>query len=225
MVIQPVEEVGQYGGTWHMAVIQDTGIGWFNMINMVEPFLRWNMDATGHIPNLVRDYEWNEDATEVVVQFREGIKWSDGEPLTVDDYLFFWEDMVLDENIPVTEPAGTRVGGELMEVEKVDDYTLRFSFAAPNPLFLEYHSRGFYHSASFIVPRHYMEQFHPKYNQEVAEDAIDDLMARWDFDARNQYPDMPVFTAWKDRKSTRLNSSHANISYAVFCLKKKKKST
>src|SRR3712207_7146974 len=28
---------------------------------------------------------------------------------------------------------------------------------------------------------------------------------------------------WSDRKSTRLNSSHANISYAVFCLKKKKK--
>src|SRR3712207_7710458 len=26
---------------------------------------------------------------------------------------------------------------------------------------------------------------------------------------------------WSDRKSTRLNSSHANISYAVFCLKKK----
>src|SRR3712207_8034970 len=29
----------------------------------------------------------------------------------------------------------------------------------------------------------------------------------------------------RDRKSTRLNSSHANISYAVFCLKKKKKHT
>src|SRR3712207_7226389 len=29
----------------------------------------------------------------------------------------------------------------------------------------------------------------------------------------------------RDRKSTRLNSSHANISYAVFCLKKKKKQT
>src|SRR6266513_5230708 len=28
---------------------------------------------------------------------------------------------------------------------------------------------------------------------------------------------------WKDRKSTRLNSSHVSISYAVFCLKKKKK--
>src|SRR3712207_8346654 len=31
-----------------------------------------------------------------------------------------------------------------------------------------------------------------------------------------------VETGVRDRKSTRLNSSHANISYAVFCLKKKK---
>src|SRR3712207_7136667 len=31
-----------------------------------------------------------------------------------------------------------------------------------------------------------------------------------------------VRAVWADRKSTRLNSSHANISYAVFCLKKKK---
>src|SRR5690606_41717651 len=30
-------------------------------------------------------------------------------------------------------------------------------------------------------------------------------------------------SAWQDRKSTRLNSSHVKISYAVFCLKKKKK--
>src|SRR3712207_8031008 len=32
-----------------------------------------------------------------------------------------------------------------------------------------------------------------------------------------------IFVDRADRKSTRLNSSHANISYAVFCLKKKKK--
>src|SRR5438445_9950650 len=38
-----------------------------------------------------------------------------------------------------------------------------------------------------------------------------------------QSPAMTVRSAWRDRKSTRLNSSHANISYAVFCLKKKKK--
>src|SRR3712207_7234827 len=32
-----------------------------------------------------------------------------------------------------------------------------------------------------------------------------------------------LYEILRDRKSTRLNSSHANISYAVFCLKKKKK--
>src|SRR3712207_6962660 len=35
--------------------------------------------------------------------------------------------------------------------------------------------------------------------------------------------DLPSHIIISDRKSTRLNSSHANISYAVFCLKKKKK--
>src|SRR3712207_7634309 len=34
--------------------------------------------------------------------------------------------------------------------------------------------------------------------------------------------DVGTLDARRDRKSTRLNSSHANISYAVFCLKKKK---
>src|SRR3712207_7179379 len=38
-------------------------------------------------------------------------------------------------------------------------------------------------------------------------------------------PAVIVTPAEGDRKSTRLNSSHANISYAVFCLKKKKKTT
>src|SRR5690554_7486483 len=32
-----------------------------------------------------------------------------------------------------------------------------------------------------------------------------------------------ITIVWRDRKSTRLNSSHVRISYAVFCLKKKKK--
>src|SRR3712207_7871976 len=41
-------------------------------------------------------------------------------------------------------------------------------------------------------------------------------------DARPRQP-RAALAQHRDRKSTRLNSSHANISYAVFCLKKKKK--
>src|SRR3712207_8862822 len=40
--------------------------------------------------------------------------------------------------------------------------------------------------------------------------------------ARLAHAERDVLEVAEDRKSTRLNSSHANISYAVFCLKKKK---
>src|SRR5438445_9177764 len=46
--------------------------------------------------------------------------------------------------------------------------------------------------------------------------------ARYFHRGRNRWGLTP-FAEALDRKSTRLNSSHANISYAVFCLKKKKK--
>src|SRR5438045_5090717 len=48
-----------------------------------------------------------------------------------------------------------------------------------------------------------------------------------DFGAGSIVPSMvpAPATAQSDRKSTRLNSSHLGISYAVFCLKKKKKTT
>src|SRR3712207_8242447 len=54
-----------------------------------------------------------------------------------------------------------------------------------------------------------------------------EVMRYWDDDHAEWDAEEHAFaTAWrnqpKDRKSTRLNSSHANISYAVFCLKKKK---
>src|SRR3712207_7541092 len=41
--------------------------------------------------------------------------------------------------------------------------------------------------------------------------------------ADEQEAHLAIEVLLEDRKSTRLNSSHANISYAVFCLKKKKK--
>src|SRR5712692_11160640 len=49
--------------------------------------------------------------------------------------------------------------------------------------------------------------------------------ARIGMHARNEVLFAPGSKEHLDRKSTRLNSSHSSISYAVFCLKKKKKQT
>src|SRR3712207_8659188 len=69
----------------------------------------------------------------------------------------------------------------------------------------------------------------------LTDDSVDYVFTDPPFGSNIFYSDMSLFQeAWLgtltdrtheavDRKSTRLNSSHANISYAVFCLKKKKK--
>src|SRR3712207_7309729 len=62
---------------------------------------------------------------------------------------------------------------------------------------------------------------HPRRGGEAAAGAVGADQVRGD-----QHPVRHPGDRWGgdgDRKSTRLNSSHANISYAVFCLKKKKK--
>src|SRR3712207_7889670 len=63
----------------------------------------------------------------------------------------------------------------------------------------------------------YAIQMHARVEEEVVLDRAEHPIQET---SRNLGPALLVVTL--DRKSTRLNSSHANISYAVFCLKKKK---
>src|SRR3712207_6859800 len=59
--------------------------------------------------------------------------------------------------------------------------------------------------------------------EDVVQEAWQALVEGIDrFEGRSSLKTWLLHVVAKDRKSTRLNSSHANISYAVFCLKKKK---
>lgn len=72
VVVVPVEEVGKCGGTWNK-VHGHESLGWGYVIYSIESFLKWNRDASGHIPNLVKSWEWNGDRTEITLHFVEGI--------------------------------------------------------------------------------------------------------------------------------------------------------
>jgi peptide/nickel transport system substrate-binding protein len=191
LVLQPVENPGVYGGTLRM-VAGDDELGWLRMTVGTESLVKWERDVSGVRPNILTSWDWNPEATELTAHFREGVKWSDGEPFTVDDYLFWWNEMVMDESIGLATPAGTRVNGQPMTLEKLDDLTLKFTFAAPNPLFVDMAARGFYNSAQNLVPAHYLKKFHPKYNSGVKD--AQELLARYNNPL--QYPDMPVLYAW-----------------------------
>ena len=75
-----------------------------------------------------------------------------GAPLGVDDMMFMWNDGQMN----------TGVNGEPMEVIKIDDNTIRFEFAGPNPWFLNVlygATRSEY--GQLLAPAHYFKQCHP----------------------------------------------------------------
>ena len=98
-VDEVVEEIGQYGGVWHRGATSVNDVGIITTRFSGEPFLRFTTDASGLIPNVVKSYEINEDATGFTFYLREGMKWSDGEPYTADDYVFWYEDNLLNTDL------------------------------------------------------------------------------------------------------------------------------
>lgn len=89
---------------------------------------------TGAIePALAESWKISEDNRQIMFTLREGLKWSDGEPLTADDVAFTYNDIYFNEAIPTTIIDGLRIGesGSLPTVRKLDDR--RVEFTTPEP--------------------------------------------------------------------------------------------
>jgi len=85
------------------------------------------------IPALAESWDISEDGLTYTFTLREDLKWSDGEPLTSDDVVFTYRDVVFNEAIPATSRDSFRIGqeGKLPQIEKIDDR--RFKFILPEP--------------------------------------------------------------------------------------------
>jgi peptide/nickel transport system substrate-binding protein len=94
---------------------------------------------TGEIePALAESWEFSEDKLRIVFTLREGLKWSDGHPLTADDVVFTYNQLYLNPEIPSSERDILRIGqtGALPKVEKLDDLRVRFTIPEPFAPFL-----------------------------------------------------------------------------------------
>lgn len=90
--------------------------------------------VTGDIePDLAESWEISEDKKRVVFTLREQLKWSDGEPLTADDVVFTYEDVIFNKQIPTDFKDDLKIGasGLLPKVRKLDDR--RVEFVLPEP--------------------------------------------------------------------------------------------
>src|SRR5690554_4863504 len=91
MVIEPAEQVGVYGGKATNYDLNPNSYAAGSHPRL--PFLFFtDQSASAVVPDVAKDYELRNNNTELIIYLREGMKWSDGYPFTVDDILFWWED-------------------------------------------------------------------------------------------------------------------------------------
>lgn len=106
------------------------------------------------VPELAESWEVSEDGTTYTFTLRQGVKFHNGEDLTADDVVFTFQKILgLGDFTEPTSRAGLiQPAGVDVNVEKVDDYTVRFTFSKPFPVFLQ----GLVHQQ--VVPMDYYLQ-------------------------------------------------------------------
>jgi peptide/nickel transport system substrate-binding protein len=189
-VIDVVEEIGQYGGTWY-AVTWWAGMGNIEMA-LYDPPVRWKPDYTGYEPGLAKSWEWSDDGTEVTYHFREGIRWSDGEPwIPSKDLGFWWNDLALNEDYKVTTVPwwGFKSDGEPMDVEFPDDYTMVMRWDKPQWITPYIWAQGFWEWDDMHTPQHFLQEYVDAEDWETLE--LVHGNENW-----NNTPGYPVLFAW-----------------------------
>jgi peptide/nickel transport system substrate-binding protein len=109
---------------------------------------------TGEIePALAQSWIISEDKLSIIFTLKKDLKWSDGQPLTVDDVVFSYNQLYLNEEIPSNARDSLRIGQSraLPIVEKIDNLQVKFTISEPFAPFLE--STGL-----SILPKHILEE-------------------------------------------------------------------
>lgn len=91
-------------------------------------------------PALAESWEISEDKQRIIFTLREGLKWSDGEPLTVEDVFFTFRDIYLNDKIPTVFRDFLRIGSAkaLPSVQKLDERRIEFTMPEPFAPFVRY---------------------------------------------------------------------------------------
>jgi len=171
VVVEPLESIGEYGGAIRTGMFQGRG---FQVRSAwgPEPILRIAPDSSTVVPNIAKDWEYTNDDKTFVLYLREGMKWSDGAPFNADNFDFWWNHIVLNEELSPSPPSQMVIEGELGVFEKVDDYTVQWTFSAPHANLPGFLAHAFGANIPTSLPSHYLQQFHADFIDEAELDQM-----------------------------------------------------
>lgn len=155
MIETDIMSLGEYGGSITNLQNDQARWGWGPFTE--QGIFRFKQDGSGQVePNVAKDFYPNEDSSVWTIELREGMKWSNGEPFTVDDVIFYYDHVstpALNEDRTAVAvdaegyyPAYTSKPYNCYQVlkdgknywakfDKVDETTFTVTFAAPKPAF------------------------------------------------------------------------------------------
>ena len=155
--LQSQAPIGKFGGALVASTIGE-GPKTFNPFNskdnisslmsdiMYDGLLSTHPVTGKPIPKLAKSFEI-QNGTDYIIKLRHGIKWSDGKPITADDVVFTWRDIIFGGYGNTSIRDSVVIDGQLPEVYKIDDYTVKFVTPQPFAPFVTL-------LASPIAPKH-----------------------------------------------------------------------
>ncbi len=215
LVIKPLREIGKYGGTWRRGFTGpfDTSNG--HRVAQNDKLLYFDYTGTKIVPNIARGWEVSQDGKVTTLLLRRGMKWSDGQPFTADDFVFWYEDVYQNKELvptPLTRDDDQRQADRDREGRR----HAPSSSSRPTPYYalptvlasvwgIGHHARFGRDALGGFAPAHYLKQFHPKYaseaehRQEGRRAQVRQLghAASRTATTPAANPDLPVVTPWK----------------------------
>ncbi|MGC4025847.1 MAG: ABC transporter substrate-binding protein [Mesorhizobium sp.] len=196
-------EPGKYGGQIRMLIGSQKDIRYMT-INGYSRLVGYDNELKLHA-DILESFEHEQDRI-FTFRLREGHKWSDGSPLTPEDFRYSLEDVWLNEDLsPVGPPTALVVDEKTPKFEILDPLTIRYSWDAPNPDFLP--SLAAAQPLVIAQPSAYLKQFHKKYQ---TDDKLAELLKkyrskRWSTlhikmarAYRPENPELPTLDPWRN---------------------------
>ncbi|MRR31819.1 hypothetical protein EG834_16135, partial [bacterium] len=206
LLVPVTESVGVYGGTWHRGFLGPSDYNNYTRV-VYDALVRFSPDGSKVEPRLIESWESSEDFTTWTIHMRKGAKWSDGEPFTSADIMFWYNDVLLNPDLtPKIAKWMQNKDGTTAVVAAPDEYTVTWTYTNANTtLMMELANQdGGDKSYAVFLPAHYLKQFHAKYANadELNKMVTDNSFKTWPelFATRKnpaENPDRPVMAAWK----------------------------
>lgn len=140
--LQSQAPIGNFGGELISSTIGE-GPKTFNPFNskdnisalmsgiMYDGLLTTDPTSGQPIAKLAKSYTISKNGKDYTIQLRKGIKWSDGKPITADDVVFTWDNIIFAGLGDTSARDSLVIDGKLPTVKKVDNYTVIFSTPKP----------------------------------------------------------------------------------------------